>query len=371
MKDPRLQKLAYTLVNYSVSAKKGDFINVRGYIEALPLMLEVIKEIHKIGAHPYYEILNDELIRATQMDAQEERYIWLNDVESYKNKKIDCEINLFATQNDYETSDVPQEIRMMGARLTQESSDIVINTKKWVLMYYPTPSLAQNAKMSSEVFEDFVIDVCNVDYSHMREAFKPLKELMEKTDKVRIVAPNTDITFSIKGIQVVPCAGEANIPDGEIYTAPVKDSVNGIITYNTPSPFMGKVYNNISFMFKDGKIIDASCDNESISLNKILDTDEGARYVGEFAIGVNPLIMDPMGNTLFDEKIAGSIHFTPGQCYESDANNGNFSAIHWDLVLIQRPEYGGGEIYFDDVLVRKDGLFVLEELKGLNPENLK
>ena len=159
-----------------------------------------------------------------------------------------------------------------------------------------------------------------------------------------------------------------NIPDGEVYTAPVKNSVNGFITYNTPSIQSGVTYENIRLEFVKGKIVNATA-NDTEKLNKVLDTDEGARYIGEFAIGVNPYITTPMKDTLFDEKIKGSFHFTPGNSYD-DAFNSNHSAIHWDLVCIQTPEYGGGEIWFDDCLIRKDGFFVISELEGLNPQNL-
>ena len=196
-----------------------------------------------------------------------------------------------------------------------------------------------------------------------------LKALMDRTDRVRLVAPGTDLTFSIKGIPAIKCAGNMNIPDGEVYTAPVKESVNGVISYNAPSLHGGIKHENICLKFKDGKIIEATSSNTK-ALNEVFDTDAGARYVGEFAIGVNPYVNKPMLDILFDEKIAGSIHFTPGCCYD-DAFNGNKSSVHWDLVTIMTPEWGGGEIYFDDVLIRKDGLFVLDELKCLNPENLK
>ena len=227
--------------------------------------------------------------------------------------------------------------------------------------------MAQAANMSTEAFEDFYFNVCNLDYSKMSKAMDKLVDLMNKTDKVRLVSKDTDISFSIKDIPAIKCAGEMNIPDGEVYTAPVKDSVNGVITYNTPSLHSGFTYENIQLTFKDGKIIKATANNTE-KINEVFDIDEGARFVGEFAIGVNPYILEPMKDTLF-EKITGSIHFTPGACYE-EAPIGNDSALHWDLVLIQRPEYGGGEIYFDDVLIRKDGIFVLDELKCLNPENL-
>ena len=229
--------------------------------------------------------------------------------------------------------------------------------------------MAQNAGVSTEKFENFYFDVCTLDYSKMDRAMDALKALMDKTDKVRLVAKDTDLTFSIRGIPAIKCAGNMNIPDGEVYTAPVKDSVNGVITYNAPTLENGIKHEHVRLVFKDGKIVEATSSNTE-ALNAVLDTDAGARYVGEFAIGVNPYVTSPMLDILFDEKISGSIHFTPGCCYD-DAFNGNKSSVHWDMVLIQTPEWGGGEIWFDGVLIRKDGRFVLPELYPLNPENLK
>jgi aminopeptidase len=202
----------------------------------------------------------------------------------------------------------------------------------------------------------------------MSKAMDPLQELMEKTDIVRIVGPGTELEFSIKGLPAIKCDGKMNIPDGELFTAPVRDSVNGRLAYNTPAVYQGFTYENIVLEFKNGKIVKATA-NDDLRINKILDTDEGARYIGEFSFGLNPFIEKPMKDTLFDEKIKGSIHLTPGNAYD-ECDNGNRSAIHWDLVYIQRPEYGGGEIWFDDVLIRKDGLFVLPELECLNPQSL-
>jgi aminopeptidase len=290
---------------------------------------------------------------------------------------MDCYIGFTATLNQSAQSDVPAKKQAlwqkwysepvhMGKRLTQT---------RWVVLRFPTAAQAQAAKMSTEAFEDFFFRVSCFDYAKMGRAMESLKALLERTDKVRIKCPatpaapkGTDISFSIKGLPAIPCAGEMNIPDGDVYTAPVKESVNGIISYNTPSVYQGFGYEQISLRFKNGKIVEAAA-NDTKRLNAVLDTDAGARYVGEFALGVNPFIREPMNETLFDEKIAGSIHFTPGNSYD-DCDNGNKSAVHWDLVLIQRPEYGGGEIYFDDVLVRKNGVFVLPELECLNPDKL-
>ncbi len=222
--------------------------------------------------------------------------------------------------------------------------------------------------MSTSDYRNFALEVMNVDYNEMNKKIEPLKRLMEQTDKVRITGKNTDITFSIKGMPIIPCVGDKNIPDGEIYVAPIKDSVNGIITYNTPSPYQGNIYNNVSLTFQDGQIVTATADNDVGDLNKIFNIDEGSRYIGEFSLGLNPKILHPIGDILYDEKIIGSLHFTPGAAYK-DSYNGNDSSIHWDMVLIQREEYGGGDIYFDDLLIRHNGMFVLEELKELNYNN--
>ena len=230
--------------------------------------------------------------------------------------------------------------------------------------------MAQQAQQSTEAFEDFYFDVCTLDYGKMAEAVAPLKKRMEQTDRVHITGVDTDLSFSIENIPVRPCTGLRNIPDGECFTAPVKDSVNGHIHFNVPTIYHGTTFSDIKLTFQAGKIIHATSNNTA-KLNDILDTDEGARYIGEFAIAFNPYITSPMLDILFDEKIAGSFHFTPGNAYQDDADNGNRSAVHWDMVFIQTPEYGGGEIYFDDECIRKDGRFVAEDLKGLNPENLK
>jgi aminopeptidase len=278
-------------------------------------------------------------------------------------------IRIYGHRNGRESSNVNPAQKAIAQAAHKPYLDHLINKTKWVLLNYPNASFAQKAGMSLEDFEDFYFNVCTLDYSQMAEAMEALKTLMDETDRVHIKGPGTDLEFSIKDMGAIKCAGELNIPDGEVYTAPVKNSVNGTITYNSSSSYQGTLFNEIQFVFKDGKIVEATS-NHTEKLNHILDTDEGARFIGEFAIGVNPYILHPMDDILFDEKIAGSFHFTPGQSYKDESYNGNDSKIHWDIVNIQRADYGGGEIWFDGVLIRKDGLFTLESLKPLNPENL-
>lgn len=371
MKDPRYNQLAKNLINYSCALKPGEKVLIEGIGECKDLVKELIKEAYKAKAIPLVTLKNKEIDREILMNTSKEQLDLMAKYEALRMNDMDAYIGIRSGDNTAILSDVPSDkMALYNINFAEPvHGKIRVPKTKWVILRYPTPSMAQSANMSNDAFEDFYFNVCNLDYSKMSKAMDSLVELMNKTDKVTLKGPGTDLTFSIKDIPAIKCSGEMNIPDGEVYTAPVKNSINGTISYNTPSLQGGFTYENVVLTFKDGKIINATS-NDTERINKVFDIDEGARYVGEFAIGVNPYILTPMKDILFDEKIAGSIHFTPGCCYE-DADNGNQSALHWDLVWIQRPEYGGGEIYFDDVLIRKDGIFVIDELKCLNPENLK
>ncbi len=368
--DNRFIELAQNLINYSCALKKGERVLIQSNgFNALPLVRALVKEAYKAGAYPYVEVTSNTILRELLLGASKEQYEPLAEIDGKKMDMMDAYIGIGCNDNTAELADVPSEkMHLYGSVSSKHVHNDIRLKKKWVVLRYPNASLAQSAGTSLEAFEDFYFRVCNLDYSKMSRAMDNLVRLMNKTDRVRIVGKGTDLSFSIKGIPAIKCAGEMNIPDGEVYTAPVKDSVNGVITYNTPTEYEGVTFENVRLEFEKGKIVSAAA-NDSERINRIFDTDEGARYAGEFAIGVNPYITKAMKNILFDEKIRGSIHFTPGNAYD-DADNGNRSAVHWDLVLIQTEEYGGGEIYFDDVLIRKDGIFVLEELKCLNPEEL-
>ncbi|MDR0884970.1 MAG: aminopeptidase [Clostridiales Family XIII bacterium] len=367
--DSRIIQLAKNLVGYSINVqpKEKVLISYEGNT-TIDLVRQIIKEIYEKGAYPYTEARDSRILREVLLGADEPQIEWLNEVKLAEMKGMDAYIAIRAGGNTSELADVPVSQMNLYNSLLRPVLDYRVNHTKWVVLRYPNDSMAQLAGTSLEAFTDFYFDVCNLDYSKMSKAMDKLVDYMNKTDRVRLVGPGTDLTFSIKDIPAIKCAGEMNIPDGEVYTAPVKNSMNGKISYNTPSEELGFTYEQIVFEVKDGKIIDAQA-NDTIRINELLDTDEGARYFGEFAIGVNPYILQPMKDTLFDEKICGSFHLTPGAAYE-DAFNGNKSAVHWDLVNIQRADYGGGEIYFDDKLIRKDGIFVIPELKCLNPENL-
>lgn len=370
MRDPRLQILARNLVHYSVSVQPGESVLIDMVGDEHEIVKALIEEVYAAGGQPFVQLTDPQVQRKWLSSASKEQIEKQTSFDVARMREMQAYIAIRAGANATEMSDVPRD-RMkdyMEFYVKPVHLELRVKHTKWCVLRYPNASMAQSANQSTEAFENFYFDVCNLDYANMSKAMEPLVELMNRTDRVRITAPGTDLTFSIKGIPSVKCDGRFNIPDGEVFTAPIRESVNGTIQYNAPSVYMGTSFENIRFTFKDGKIIEASANN-SKRLNEILDTDEGARYIGEFSLGFHPHILHPMKDILFDEKIAGSLHFTPGQAYE-EADNGNRSAVHWDLVLIQRPEYGGGEVYFDDVLIRKDGLFVLPELLHLNPDRL-
>ena len=369
--DPRFYELAHNLVNYSVSLQKGEKLLIEVFDEGLPLAKALVDEAYKAGGVPFVAVKNNQLLRHLYRGASEAQFTQIAKWEAQRMADMDAYIAVRAYENTAELADVPADKMKLYQNYYNKPvhMDIRIPKKKWCVLRFPNSSMAQLANTSLEAFEDFYFNVCNLDYSRMADAMTPLVELMNRTDQVHIVGPGTDLHFSIKDIPAVKCSGIMNIPDGEVYTAPVKASVNGFITYNTPSVQNGTTYENIRFEFKDGKIVKATA-NETEGLNAILDTDDGSRYIGEFALGVNPHVTAPMKDILFDEKIKGSFHFTAGNAYD-DAFNGNRSSIHWDLICIQTPEWGGGEVWFDGVLIRKDGRFVLPELSCLNPENLQ
>lgn len=368
--DTRINKLSQLLTGYSCDVKEGEKVLISYEGETTkPLIKQLIKDVYAAGGVPYVEARDSSITREILLGCSKEQLEFKNECDLAQMKGMQAYIAVRGSENNSELSDVPAEKLNMYSSVLQPVLDYRVNETKWVVLRYPNNAMAQLAGTSLEKFENFYFDVCTLDYRKMADAMDPLVDLMNRTDKVRVKGPGTDITFSIKDIPAVKCCGERNIPDGEVYSAPVKDSMNGIISYNTPSEEQGFTYENIVFEIKDGKITKATS-NDNDRINKLLDTDDGSRYFGEFALGVNPYILHPMKDTLFDEKICGSFHLTPGASYE-DAPNGNRSSVHWDLVMIQREDYGGGEIYFDDRLIRKDGLFVLPELKCLDPKNLK
>ena len=368
MSDSRYAQLAEVLTGFSTELKKGERVLIDAFDVPDTFTIALVRAVQDRGAIPYVNLQRARITRELLKGATAEQYATTAEVELARMQKMQAYIAVRGSENIFETSDVPAEKVQTVAKVLKPVLDHRVNRTKWVVLRWPSSAMAQQAGMSTQAFEDFYFRVCTFDYSRYGPGMKALADLMDKTDRVHLKGPGTDLKFSIKGIGAVPCGGQRNIPDGEVFSCPVKDSVEGVIQYNAPTVYLGTSFDHIRLVFKQGKITEATSNNTK-RLNEILDTDAGSRYIGEFAIGFNPHIKEPMRDILFDEKIAGSFHFTPGQAYE-EGGNGNKSAVHWDMVCIQRPEYGGGEIWFDGKLIRKDGLFTLPALKKLNPDQL-
>lgn len=366
--DSRYEKLAETLVGFSTAVKKGDRVLIDASGIPDEMILALMRSVGRHGGRAFLHSTHPRLQREFLLQGSKEDFECLNAWELAQIQDMQCYIALRGADNIFEYSDVPAEKQQLYYAAMKPAHDHRVNETRWVILRWPNAAMAQSARRSTEEFQDFFFRVCTMDYGRMKPGMDALKRRLESADRVHIKSPGTDLQFSIKGLPAIPCGGEFNIPDGELFTAPVRESVEGVICYNTPSVYHGQCFENVRFVFKNGKIVEATA-NKTPELNAILDSDEGARHIGEFAFGFNPHILEPMCDTLFDEKIAGSLHFTPGQAYEN-CNNGNRSQIHWDLVLIQRPDCGGGEIYLDGELIRKDGLFIPNDLAQLNPHYL-
>ena len=368
MNDPRICRLAEILIDHSCELRRGEKILIEAIdLPSSQLVCRLVELAAERGALALVTLKNNEILRSIYRVGTQDSISLAGTLEAARMRQMDAYIGVRGAANSNQFADVPLDRMDLYQQFWWHPvhSEIRVPKTKWVVLRYPTDSMAQAANMSTAAFEDFYFDVCTADYARMAKDQEPLVARMKAADRVRIVSPGTDLRFSIRGIDVRPCYGQRNIPDGEVFTAPVRDSVEGTIRYNAPSRYQGTVFEGIEFEFRQGKIVRATSRNDSAKLNKVLDSDEGARYIGEWSIGCNNHIRKPMLDTLFDEKIGGSIHLTPGNAYD-ECDNGNRSRVHWDLVLIQTPEYGGGEIWFDDQLLRKDGRFLPDDLAGLN-----
>ena len=369
MNDSRFDLLAKNLITFSTKLQAGETVLLDMFDVPDEMTVALVRAVRAVGAMPVVQIHHGRITRELALHAQADGYETIASIQLSQMKKMDAYIAIRGGLNVTEMADVPADKMRLISKKMKAVLDYRVRKTKWCVLRWPSSSMAQLASMSTEAFEDFYFRVCTLDYSKLIPGMTALAELMTATDRVHIKGPGTDLRFSIKGIPALPCGGQHNIPDGECFTAPVKNSVQGVLQYNAPTIYQGSAFDNIRLEFKNGKIIKATCSGDEKKLNSILTSDAGASYIGEFAIGFNPHVLHPMRDILFDEKIAGSFHFTPGQCYE-ETENGNSSQVHWDMVCIQRADYGGGEIYFDDKLIRKDGLFVPKALQALNPDRL-
>lgn len=367
MQDPRIEKLASQLIIYSTHLQKGEKVLIEVTDVPDEVSIALIRAARQAGAIPFFKQSSNLIGRELLREACDAQYKLIAKHELAFMQEMDAYIAIRGAHNIAETSDVRAASKQLAMGHMRPVMSHRIKQTKWCVLRWPTSAMAQQAGMSTEAFENFYFETCLFDYAGLSASMEKLKDLMENTDQVHITGPHTDLHFSIKGIPAIVCGGNNNIPDGEVFTAPIKESVEGKIHFNAPTIYRGTPFESIELQFKQGKIVKSSAATaeQSKELEAILDSDEGARFIGEFALGCHPKILKPMRDILFDEKIAGSFHFTPGEAYE-EADNGNRSQVHWDMVSIQRPDWGGGEIHFDGQLIRKDGQFIGDDLAPLN-----
>lgn len=372
MTDPRLDRLAKIFLHHSLRLERGDGFLVTATTEAVPLVKAILRESAETGVFPVVELTDEEVsrLRSSLFDPEDPAAVAFLDTAARREvgrwEDLKGRIAIRGTVNASEMSGVPRDRMRLVTERNRPVQDLVVNHRKWVLFDWPTRGMAQKAGMPYDRFFDYTMEVSDLDYDRLEADETVLAGYLSRADRVRIEGPGTDLTFSVAGIPTVCCCGRRNVPDGEVYTAPVAGTVEGRVTYNVETTYWGRTFRNVSLEFSAGKVVRADCDGDRDALASILDADPGARRIGEFSFGVNNAIREPIGNILFDEKIGGSFHLTPGAAYER-ADNGNRSSIHWDLVCIQRPEHGGGRIWLDGMLLREDGRFLPDDLQGLNP----
>jgi aminopeptidase len=356
MVDPRVAKAAEILVNYSARVKKGDYVQILAEPAAEDLALEVYRLILKKGAYPAMRLSLPGQSYIYYKNASDEQLKKFPDIAFYEIKKTNAVIYIGAPSNTKELSNIDPKKISVRQSVLKKLSDYRVEKTNWILFDYPTDAYAQDAEMSLEEFRDFVYRATNVDWEKESKKQDRLKAILDKGKNVRILGKETDIRFSIAGKKSVKCDGKHNMPDGEVYTEPVKNSVNGHIYYEFPAVHGGREVCGVRLVFKDGKVVKATAEKNQDFLINMLDTDAGSRYVGEFGIGVNYNIDRFIKNTLFDEKIGGTIHLALGRAYK-DTGGENNSAIHWDMIKDLR---NGGEVYIDGKLIEKDGKFTFK-----------
>jgi len=368
----QLESVFNIIINHSCKIKPGEKILIEA-IDVIPKYLEILlKGIINIGAFPILNMKEKWQMDLLALNASEDLFNTLADIEIYQMQQVSKMIGLRTYRGSKDHLNIGENSKNIILKhfIHPVHYDYRNNHLKWIYFRIPSSDWAKNSEMEEKDFYNYYFRSVLLDYQRMGSFFLPLKTLLERTDRVCIKSYGTDLTFSIKGQGVVIDNGIINLPDGEVHTAPVLDSINGSVRFNIDSTYYGDRFRNVALTFQDGQVIKAMSDSNNDKLHQILNMDEGARYAGEFAIGLNPFIDKPLNDILFDEKIYGSFHLALGNSYK-EGGNGNRSCIHWDLILDQKIGSGGGELYFDNQLIRKDGMFVHRDLEHLNPENLK
>jgi aminopeptidase len=366
MIDPRVQKLAKILVHYSTAVKPGEIVRIMGTAAGEPLLREVYREVLRAGAHPVVRMALADEDCLYYGEAIDDELDYLSPLLLHEVETMDVSIRTFPDQNPHALTSVDptkkqrrlRAMRMLTEKFTERWKE---GRLRWVGTIYPTPALAQEARMSLEEFADFVFAAGKLNEENPADAWRALSARQQKIcdrlnqcSEMRYKGLDTDLTFSCRGRTWVNCDGRLNFPDGEVFTGPVEESVNGTIRFTYPGIFHGQEVEDIFLCFKEGRVEEARAAKGEDLLHKLLQTDAGASYVGEIAIGTNDQIRRFSKNMLFDEKMSGTIHLAVGNGIPGTGSK-NVSALHWDMLKDMRD---GGEIYADGALIYRNGAFV-------------
>jgi aminopeptidase len=367
MADPRVEAVARILVDYSVNVQPGEFVRIEGTPEGTPLILAIYQRVLERGGHPWLRLTLDEALEIFYKTASDEQLTFVPAVSRQLIEDVDADIGIWTETNTKALTNVDpaKQSRAQAARRPLSDRFLERAAKKelkWTGTAYPTQAFAQDAEMSLREFEDFVYSAALVHEADPIAAWRAVSREQQKLidwladkDQVRLVGPDTDLTLSIKGRIWVNCDGHENFPDGEIFTGPIEDSANGQVRFTYPACYAGREVEDVRLWFEQGKVVKATAAKNEEFLRTMLDTDEGARFLGEFAFGTNQGVQRFTKNILFDEKIGGTVHMALGTGYPETGST-NRSAIHWDMICDLRQ---GGEVWVDGVLFAKDGRFVI------------
>lgn len=357
MADPRIEQYAKLLVERCVEVQPGQQVLIQSTPLARPLIEEVVRCIAHRGAYVLPRIafasLSSIWAKAAPLDLLSDP----GSITRYTYEHVDALISIVAPENTRDGSDIPPERRMRLAQAARPLNERALGmTMPWVICDYPTPALAQDAGMTLNAFEDFIYGACLLDWDAEARKMRHLADRFDAAESVRIVGAGTDLTLSLKGRQAMVDDGHRNMPGGEFFYSPVEDAVNGVVTFaEYPALYGGHEVEGVRLRFEHGRVVEASAQRNEEFLLKTLDTDVGARTLGELGIGCNPGIRQHMKNVLFDEKIDGTIHLALGNGFPFIGGQ-NVSNVHWDMVKDLRQ---GGRIFCDDQLVQENGTWLI------------
>ncbi len=364
--DPRIKKWAHLLVNYSLGIKEKETVLIRGTPNCQPLIKACFEELLKVGAYPMVRLSFEGQSYTFYKLAKDHQLTYISEIERTTAKTINGLISIIGESNTKELTNVNHEKIAKFRAAYREIRDILDERElkgefRWVLTAYPTHSLAQDAEMSTEEFEEFVFEACGLNKEDPIQYWKGVAERQQRivdylnnVKELRFVGKETDVTLRVEGRKWINCKGERNMPDGEVFTSPIENSANGYIYFDFPAVYSGVEVIGVRLRFENGKIVEAKAEKGETFLNKLLDTDQGSRYLGEVAFGTNEGINRFTKDILFDEKIGGTIHMAAGASYPETGGK-NKSGLHWDFIKNMKD----GEVFADGKLIYKNGKFVI------------